>query len=116
LPEPVLPREDLALNQNPNSNFSLPSQPEATSSSSSTKVQIPPQTTPAVIGNLNNPVLDGYKVNRYLILFVGVVLLFFMLSDIKKHVQNKLGHLDKKFNNLIVLLISLAVVAFMYWL
>ena len=39
-----------------------------------------------------------------------------MLSDIKKHIQNKLGHLDKKFNNLIVLLISLVVIAFMYWL
>ena len=72
--------------------------------------------TPPVIGNLKNSALASYQENRYLVLFAGVILLFFMLSDIRKNIQNKFTHLDKKFNNLIVLLISLVVIAFMYWL
>lgn len=116
LPEPVLPRENLAINQNPNSNFSLPSQPAATTSTTSLPVLTPNQPEATVVGQQNNSALANYQTNRYLILFAGFILLMLMLSDIKKHIQNKFQHLDKKFNNLIVLLISLAVVAFMYWL
>ena len=117
LAQPVLPRANTELAQNnPQSGFSLPSQPAAATSSSSTKVQIPLQASLPVVGSLNSSALTSYQQNRYLILFAGIILLLLMLSDIKKHIQNKLGHLDKKFNNLIVLLISLVVIAFMYWL
>ncbi len=118
LPEPLLPRADLSLSQNPNSNFSVPSQPDTTSPATTTALPIlsPGQTADALIGQLNNSSLSSYEINRYLILFAGFFLLMLMLSDIKTHVQNKLGHLDKKINNLMVLLISLAVIAFMYWL
>lgn len=112
LAQPVLPRagQEFAQN-NPQSNFSVSSQPAASSTSSTSF-----QTSLPVIGSLNSSALAGYQANRYLVLFAGVILLFLMLSDIQKHVQKKLGHLDKKFNNLIVLIISLVVIAFMYWL
>jgi len=117
LAEPVLPRANTELAQNnPQSGFSLPSGPAAATSSSSTKIQIPLITALPIVGSLNSSSLTSYQQNRYLILFAGIILLLLMLSDIKKHIQNKLGHLDKKFNNLIVLLISLIVIAFMYWL
>lgn len=116
LPEPILPREELALNLNPQSNFALPSQPKAATSSSSSPLQISQQPKEALVGQQNTSALSGYQTNRYLVLLAGVVLLLIMLSDIKKHIQNKFQHLDKKFNNLIVLIISLVVVAFMYWL
>lgn len=115
--QPVLPRANLEIAQNnPQSNFTVASQPAAASSSSSTKAAIPIKITPPVIGNLKNSTLASYQENRYLVLFAGVILLLFMLSDIRKNIQNKFTHLDKKFNNLIVLLISLVVIAFMYWL
>jgi uncharacterized protein YkwD len=112
LTQPVFPRagQELAQN-NPQSNFIVSSQPAASSTSSTSLLTALP-----VIGNLKSSALAGYQQNRYLVLFAGVILLLLMLSDIKKHVQNKLGHLDKKFNNLIVLIISLVVVAFLYWL
>jgi uncharacterized protein YkwD len=118
LPEPILPRADLALSQNPNSNFTVPSEPGPTSPTTTIPLPIlsPNQTADALIGQLNNSTLSSYEINRYLILFAGFFLLMIMLSDIKTHVQNKFGHLDKKVNNLTVLLISLAVIAFMYWL
>ncbi len=60
--------------------------------------------------------LPGYQSNRYYILGAGLLLLLLLVSDIKKTVAGKLGGLDKKINNLVLLLISLLVVAFMYWL
>jgi uncharacterized protein YkwD len=118
LPEPILPRADVASNQNPNSNFTVPTQGATTSPTTTTPLPIlsPRQTADALIGQLNNTALSSYEINRYLILFAGFFLLMLMLSDIKTHVQNKFSHLDKKVNNLMVLLISLAVIAFMYWL
>jgi uncharacterized protein YkwD len=116
LNQPILTRaeEELAQN-NPQSNFSL-GQPAVATSSSSTKTSISKKSAPPVVGSLNNPTLTSYQENRYLVLFAGLILLLFMLSDIRKNVQNKFSHLDKKFNNLIVLIISLVVIAFMYWL
>jgi uncharacterized protein YkwD len=116
LPEPVKPRETLSLAQNQQSNFSLASNAGEASTSTSTQSQIPSQPKTAVVGNLTGSFFSGNQINRYLILFAGFILLLLMLSDIKKSVENKFTHLDKKFNNLIVLLISLVVIAFMYWL
>jgi uncharacterized protein YkwD len=116
LPEPVLPRQTLNVAQNQQSNFSLASNAENASTSTSTQSQIPSQPKTAVVGNLTSSFFSGNQANRYLILFAGFILLLLMLSDIKKSVEKKFAHLDKKFNNLIVLLISLVVIAFMYWL
>ena len=60
--------------------------------------------------------LPDYQGNRYFILGGGLLLLLLLISDIKKTVAGKLAGLDKKINNLVLLLISLLVVAFMYWL
>ena len=38
-----------------------------------------------------------------------------MISDIKIAVEQKFASLDIKINNLVVLLISIIVIAFMYW-
>ena len=74
------------------------------------------QSASAIIGNDQGTTLNDYDVNRYLILISGVALLLLMLSDIRIALEKKLGGLDKKFNNLALLVISLVVIAFIYWL
>jgi uncharacterized protein YkwD len=116
LTEPIFPRSgtDLAQN-NPQSNFSVPLQTQ--NSSSSVPTNSPAEmNTPPVIGTQSNPTLASYQANRYLVLFAGIILLLLMLSDIRKNVQLKLGNVDKKIGNLVVLILSLIVIAFMYWL
>ncbi len=69
----------------------------------------------AVVGAEDESAFDNYQANRYLILICGALLLALMLSDAKKILENKLGSLDKKTNNLVMLGISIIVVAFLYW-
>lgn len=115
LPQPIEPRDILALNQNPNSNFLVPSNQVATTATTSLPVLTPIAPAGAIIGTQNNYALANYQLNRYLILFAGFILLMLMLSDIRKNVETKFRHLDKKTNNLAVLILALGAIAFLYW-
>ncbi len=60
--------------------------------------------------------LNSLKINRYLSLGLGMAVLLLLLSDLKVAFEKRLGFLDKKINNLLLLILSLLVIAFMYWL
>lgn len=113
----IQPRSgELAVLNAPQSGFALPQKNQTASSSPATAT---PQTTSsasAVVGNEDQITFDDFQTNRYLILICGVVLLLLMLSDIKIIIEKKLGALDKKMNNIVLLVISLIVVAFIYWM
>lgn len=118
---PIAPRqaETLATNQKSEPNFTLRQTPEIiASSSASTNAPISSlkENFSALIGQNLQAKTGNNDINRYLILICGVALLLLMLSDLKSAVEKKLGSLDKKVNNLAVLLISIIVIAFMYWL
>jgi len=53
---------------------------------------------------------------RYLSLFLTALIVIFIVSDIKDAFQNKLAGLDKKINNLVLLVLAIIVLAFLYWL
>lgn len=107
-------QEYFAINQE--KDFSLPNESPNTPATTTTSTpKIFPSST-AIVGNLNSTKNLDAEINRYLILVCGIALLLLMLSDIRTAVENKFGSLDKKINNLVVLLISILVIAFMYWL
>ena len=123
-PETTAPeRQPLAIrgSENPTPNHAADSiiPPTDTNKATTTPIKEPPaqtnQPAAAVVGNENTTTLTDYELNRYLILFAGIALLLLMLSDIKIAVEQKFASLDKKINNLVVLLISIIVIAFMYW-
>ena len=55
-------------------------------------------------------------INRYLVLIFGFLLLITLASDIKYIFQNKINLLDKRVNNIWLLIMSLIVVAVAYWM
>jgi uncharacterized protein YkwD len=57
----------------------------------------------------------GNKKYRLFILILGGVLSLLLISDVKYRLEEKTGHADKKLNNLLLLVLSLIVVGFMYW-
>ncbi|MEK7618276.1 MAG: CAP domain-containing protein [Patescibacteria group bacterium] len=95
-------------------NFILPGE------SASTNPQLSPINTlasEAVIPPVSNkPNLNSYTINRYLMLGLAFVLIIMAASDLKKMLSEKLKPYDKITNNLVLLVISLIVIAFMYWL
>ena len=100
------------------SNFALPVQntaTEITPTQSQPSLVAPTDSAPAVIGTKDTTEITNYTVNRYLILICGIFLLLLLGTDIKTAIEKKFGSLDKKINNLALLVITLVVVAFMYW-
>ncbi len=103
-------------------NFTLPQTPlsnEATNEKIQVKpslpTNLPAKTTSAPIKSLvskTNPVKD---LANNPILILGGLILFFLLIDLNKAVQNKLAHLDKKINNTVLLILCLLVICFLYW-
>lgn len=89
------------------------------------KTQIATQTKDTlknIINNTSQPVLNKVpnypflaKFNRYASLFLIIVLILLIITDLKTAVEKQLGHLDKKINNLLLLILSLIIIAFMYW-
>lgn len=69
---------------------------------------------------LNLPVVaspaQSAKNNRYFSLVFGILLLLFLLTDLKSAVSKEIHAVDKKINNLAVLFIAIVVIAVMYWL
>lgn len=62
----------------------------------------------------SNPLLN--KINRYISISLIVILILLLIADMKVALEKKLGSLDKKANNLLLLVLALVVIAFMYWL
>ena len=118
--QPIAIRQGTAPAAGQEANFALPpaNKPSDTSTPANTAVPFVPsgQSAQAVVGNVNLSKYTDYEISRYLVLVCGVLLLLLMLTDIKTVVENRLGSLDKKVNNLVMLLIALLVIAFMYWL
>ncbi len=115
--QPVEPRGTGVLAQNPNSNFTLTEKiPAASAAQTSISKPAAMPSASGVIGVKNNSALIEYQINRYLLLICGAGLLLLLLSDLKSAIEKKLGSLDKKVNNLVLLVMSLIVIAFIYWL
>lgn len=71
---------------------------------------------PGVVQNNPPPQATAQRYNRYLTLGLGAIILLMLLSDAIAYLKNKTGHLDKKINNIVLLILSLIVVALMYFL
>jgi hypothetical protein len=114
LAAPLMPRSEEAINENPSADFAL-SQPHSTPSPTAIPAKEPVASAPAVVGTSKNQPVNGSQANHYLLLVCGIGLLLLILSDIKRLIEKKFVSLDKKTNSLAVLIISLLVVAYMYW-
>lgn len=110
-PTPLRPTPTPKVTQ-PDNGFTLSQNSQSTSSPTSTL----PILQKGSAGVIDKAQKDETDATRYLVLICGLILLSLVLSDIKKAVEEKLSHLDKKINNLVILVITLIVVAFMYWL
>ncbi len=119
LASPIMPRAGESLPENPDSNFAL-HQPTVLAPSPAPVPPVPtpppPASSPAIVGARPTEVPGGYQANRLLILVCGIGLLLVILSDLKRLIEQKFASLDKKTNNLALLLISLLVVAYMYFI
>jgi uncharacterized protein YkwD len=60
--------------------------------------------------------INSAQAGRYVTLAIGFLLLLLLLSDLKISLQKNLQKLDKKINNIILLIMAIIVVALMYWL
>ncbi len=113
----IQPRPGQQPNQTTQQNsFALPQKIQTVSSTSPVIIPAGANSASAIIGNQDQITFSDFQTNHYLILIAGVVLLLLMLSDIKIIIEKKLGALDKKMNNIVLLVISLIVVAFIYWM
>jgi hypothetical protein len=85
-----------------------------TTSLDTTKKTSPVNSAPETV---NSPTpLTSAQANRYLSLAFGLLLLIFLGHDSWKYIKEKGLHLDKKFNNIALLILALIVVGLMYWL
>ncbi len=76
---------------------------------------IPPANSPTEIVNTPSP-LTSAEANRYLTLAFGLILLIFLGHDGWTYIKEKGLHLDKKINNIALLILAIVVVGLMYWL
>lgn len=112
---PISPRGGYAMATNPASPALAPQ--STASPSPQTTTPIPTQTTaPAVVNPAANSPLQGYQINRYFTLAFGIVLLLFLLTDLRKLIEKKSQLVGKKVNNIVLLFLALVVIAVMYWL
>ncbi len=112
---PITPRQEETLVAN-EPNFTLQQTTHSSASSSAPATPTLKENLSDLVDQTQSSSPNDYNANRYLILICGVALLLLMLSDIKAVVEKKIGSLDKKINNLVLLLISMIIIAFMYWL
>lgn len=104
---------ELAMQEAEIPNFTLPENNTYRATST-------PTSSPAISGKPQNEKkfesFGNLSSNRIIILAIGFILLILLLSDLKNVLEEKLGSLDKKINNLVLLLIAIVVIIFMYWL
>jgi len=116
-------RPALAIRGNENQGYALPQTNDQQTSTPSTSTSVPAaQPLP------HRPAFESLGVQgetapknpadftRYLSLFLTALIVIFIVSDIKDAFQNKLAGLDKKINNLVLLVLAIIVLAFLYWL
>ncbi|MDE2311832.1 MAG: CAP domain-containing protein [Patescibacteria group bacterium] len=72
--------------------------------------------SPETIIDQNSARNQGPSTMRYFTLALGLALLLFLFVDLQKAMERQLAHLDKKVNNIVLVIITLIVVAVMYWL
>jgi outer membrane biosynthesis protein TonB len=92
--------------------------PEKTSSASpsSTLPALPAPSSEGVINSQTQSTEMGVQVNRYFTFAFGILLMLFLITDLRKMVDKRWELIDKKINNLALLVLSLIVIAVLYWL
>ncbi len=115
VPNPLKPRQDLAY-ENPT--VKTASIPTTTTSTQPSPTPTRPiyETSEPTINKEAGEIKKNIETNRYAMLVFGFVLLYVLGKDALKAYKDKLGFLDKKVNNIVLLIISLIVVAVMYWI
>ncbi len=113
---PTTTPSQLAIRGDESAGYALPqSSPpaESASSASPAPAAVAPSTnTQFSIPTAKNP----QDLTRYLSLALAALIIVFIVSDIKDAFKNKLAGLDKKINNLALLVLALLVLIFLYWL
>jgi uncharacterized protein YkwD len=111
-PPPVEPlrSESQSAESQVTQNFKLPEPSLSTSTHTNSN------TADAITARPKPKGLSAYQINRYLMLGFGGVLLVMLISDTKKIFAQKFQAYDKKINNLVLLILSLIVIALIYWL
>lgn len=118
-PAPASPTTSPIVDARPVSSIrGVESQPSFVVSSSTQTSSSSSQATaaPALFGTKPTPSATPTLLNRWATLIVGALLLLLLSENIYGMAQRKLAHLDKKLNNFIILLMSMAVVAWLYWM
>ena len=112
--EPVIPRPS---DTSGSAGFALPQKNIPNTTTPAVSNTNPPATgtTAAVVGKTQQTA-SPYQENRNLVLGFGAVLLFMLLSNLRQAILKKFDHLDKKTNDIVLLILSLIVIAFLYWL
>lgn len=107
-------RNPIALRGDENQGYALPQTNQATSSS--TTEANTAKTSPVTVSSQALPVSKNpMDLTRYLSLAFTALVIIFIVSDIKDAFRNKLAGLDKKINNLVLLILAILVLVFLYW-
>lgn len=110
----------IALRGDENQGYALPQTDQAhkatSATSSSTTEASTAKTSPVTVGSQTWPVpKNPMDLTRYLsLVFTGLIIIF-IVSDIKNAFPNNLAGLDKKINNLVLLILAILVLVFLYW-
>jgi uncharacterized protein YkwD len=93
-----------------------PGQTQASQKTLEPPVPATTASAPAVINAAEGAPAASPNYSRYFTLAFGALFLLFLLTDLRGMAANNLAHLDKKINNIVLLILALVVVAVMYWL
>lgn len=118
-PQPEAPNP-IALRGGENQGYALPqtspAAEEAPATTSSTTEANPARTSPVTVAPQTLPApKNPMDLTRYLSLAFTALVIIFIVSDIKDAFRNKLAGLDKKINNLVLLILAVLVLIFLYW-
>ncbi|MCL5009064.1 MAG: CAP domain-containing protein [Patescibacteria group bacterium] len=113
---PTTTPSQLAIRGDGSAGYALPqSSPPAESASNTSPA--PAAATPATNTQFSIPTAKNPQdLTRYFSLALAALIIVFIVSDIKDAFKNKLAGLDKKINNLVLLVLALLVLIFLYWL
>lgn len=114
------PNSQLAIRGNGDSGYALPqdntSQPTSTTASGTPEPKPESPVKASVKAPQSKESKNPMDATRYLSLILTALIVIFIVSDIKDAFENKLAGLDKKINNLVLLILALVVLFFLYWL
>jgi len=112
------PHPVLAVRGEETPSFQLPSQGQNTTTTATSSTESPSSEAliPQGAQYIAAKQITGSELNRYLSILFGIILLYILTKDIREFLKGNREHLDKKINNLVLLILSLIAVAVMYWL